>query len=109
MGAPAAINLYPGLLDYCAPVISEVGRSPVAALESSAVATGSFVATLLPEYGGRSIVAIGAPVYRLGAKLETLRQRRAAATGSVAFSPLPSTIASLASPIRSQRLSRSIA
>jgi diguanylate cyclase (GGDEF)-like protein len=83
VGAPAAISLYPGLFDYCAPPISEIGRSPIAALERSATDTGSFIATLLPGYGSHSVVAIGASVYRLGAAIETVRERRAAYAGSI--------------------------
>jgi diguanylate cyclase (GGDEF)-like protein len=82
VGAPADISLYPGLLDYCAPAVSEIGRSPLGALQHAAIDTGSFVANLLPGYGGRSIVAIGAPVYRATPR-DTVAARRAASTGSV--------------------------
>jgi hypothetical protein len=45
VGNPRAISLYPGLLDYCAPALSQVGRSPVASLAAQATDTGAFVAT----------------------------------------------------------------
>ncbi len=83
VGDPRAISLYPGLLDYCAPVISHIGRSPVASLAALATDTGAFVATPLPGYGARSMVAVGAAVYRLGAPLRTVAERRRAFTGSV--------------------------
>ncbi len=83
VGAPATISLYPGLVDYCAPEISPVDSSPVGSLEHAATDSGTFVATLIPGYGGRSVVAIGAAVYRAGAVTNTVRARRAAATGSV--------------------------
>jgi diguanylate cyclase (GGDEF)-like protein len=83
VGNPLAISLYPGLFDYCAPALSQVGRSPVAALAALATDTGAFVATPLPGYGRRSMVAVGAAVYRLGAHLQTVGERRRAFTGSV--------------------------
>ncbi len=83
VGTPGEISLYPGLFDYCAPVISTVGRSPVASLASLATDTGAFVAKPLPGFGRRSIVAVAAGVYRLGVPLRTLAERRRAFTGSV--------------------------
>jgi diguanylate cyclase (GGDEF)-like protein len=83
VGNARAISLYPGLLDYCAPVLSYVGRSPVASLAALATDTGAFVATSVPGYGRRSMVAVGAAVYRLGAPLQTAAERRRAFTGSV--------------------------
>ena len=83
VGNPGAISLYPGLFDYCAPAISNVGRSPVASLAALATDTGTFVATPLPGYGRRSMVAVGAAVYRLGVPLRTRAERRSAFTGSV--------------------------
>jgi diguanylate cyclase (GGDEF)-like protein len=86
VGNPAEISLFPGLLDYCAPVVSEIGRSPVEALIGTARDTGAFTVTALPGFGSRSQVAIGAAVYRLGAPIGTVRARRAATTGSIGTS-----------------------
>ncbi len=83
VGDPATISLYPGLVDYCAPVVSNIGHSPVAALAALATDTGTFVATALPGFGRRSIVAVGAAVYRLGAPVATVSERRRAFIGSV--------------------------
>jgi diguanylate cyclase (GGDEF)-like protein len=81
-GAGAA--LYPGLLDYCAPTMSpSAGRSPYPALVSTATDTGSLIVTPLPATGSRSIVAIGAAVYRLGASIATVSARRAALKGFI--------------------------
>ena len=83
VGPPGAISLHPGLLDYCAPVSSQIGQSPLARLVGLARDTGSFVATPLAGFGTRSVVAIGAAVYRLGVTLDTTRARQRAFTGSV--------------------------
>jgi diguanylate cyclase (GGDEF)-like protein len=79
-------SLFPGLFDYCAPPISEIGRPPVAALARTARDTGAFTVTPLPGFGRRAMVAIGAAVYRQGAPIGTVRARRAAATGSIGTS-----------------------
>jgi diguanylate cyclase (GGDEF)-like protein len=79
-------SLFPGLFDYCAPPISEIGRPPVAALASTARDTGAFTVTALPGFGHRAMVAIGAAVYRQGAAIGTVRARRAAVTGSIGTS-----------------------
>jgi diguanylate cyclase (GGDEF)-like protein len=78
---PAGIStLYPPLLDYCAAVLPKIGRSPFAALFHTAESSGSTVVTPIP---GFSLVAIGEAVYRLGARLQTSAQRRAAFTGVI--------------------------
>ncbi len=79
-------SLFPGLFDYCAPPISEVGRPPVAALANTARDTGAITVTPVPGFGHRAMVAIGAAVYRQGAPIATARERRAAATGSIGTS-----------------------
>jgi len=79
-------SLFPGLFDYCAPAISEIGRPPVEALARTARDTGALTVTPLPGFGQRSIVAIGAAVYRQGAPIGTVQARRAAATGSIGTS-----------------------
>ncbi len=83
VGVPARSSLFPGLEDYCAPVISEIGRAPIEPLIRTARDTGAFTVTSVPGFGSRSIVAIGVAVYRFGAPLKGVRERRAAATGSI--------------------------
>jgi diguanylate cyclase (GGDEF)-like protein len=78
---PAGISkLYPPLLDYCAPVLPKIGRSPFAALFHTAESSGSPVVTPIP---GLSLVAVGEAVYRLGARLQTTAQRHAAFAGVI--------------------------
>jgi diguanylate cyclase (GGDEF)-like protein len=78
---PAGISkLYPPLLDYCAPVLPKIGRSPFAALFHTAESSGSTVVTPIP---GFSLVAVGEAVYRFGARLQTTAERRAAFTGVI--------------------------
>ncbi|MGD0455065.1 MAG: hypothetical protein ABSB69_15860, partial [Solirubrobacteraceae bacterium] len=55
VGSAAAASLYPGLLDYCAPVVPGIGRSPYPALVHTATDTGSLIVTPLPETGSRSL------------------------------------------------------
>jgi diguanylate cyclase (GGDEF)-like protein len=83
VGSDAAASLYPGLLDYCAPVVPGTGRSPYPALVRTATDTGSFIVTPLLATGRRSLVAIGAAVYRRGASIATVAARRAALTGFI--------------------------
>jgi diguanylate cyclase (GGDEF)-like protein len=82
---PAGIgsSLYPPLLDYCAPTLPGIGRSPFATLFDAAASTGTTIVTPIP---GFSLTAIGAAVYRLGAPLATAAERRAALTGVVGVS-----------------------
>ena len=83
--APAGIgsSLYPPLLDYCAPTLPEIGRSPFAALFNAAADSGTTIVAAIP---GFSLTAFGAAVYRLGAPLATTTERRAALTGVVGVS-----------------------
>ncbi len=83
VGNAATTTLYPGLLDYCAPTTRGVGPSPYAALVRTATDTGSFIVTPLPGAAGHSPVAIGAAVYRRGAPITTVAERRAALTGLI--------------------------
>jgi diguanylate cyclase (GGDEF)-like protein len=83
VGPAGASNLYPPLLDYCAPVLPGIGHSPFAALFHAAASGGSTVVTPIP---GFSLVALGEAVYRRGAPLQTNRQRRAAFTGVIGTS-----------------------
>jgi diguanylate cyclase (GGDEF)-like protein len=83
VGSGAVASLYPGLVDYCAPVAPGTGPSPYATLVRTATDTGSFIVTPLPATGGHSLVAIGAAVYRRGAPITTVATRRAALTGLI--------------------------
>jgi diguanylate cyclase (GGDEF)-like protein len=83
VGSAAVASLYPGLVDYCAPPATGVGPSPYATLVRTATDTGSFIVTPLPAKGGRSLVAIGAAVYRRGASITSVAARRAALTGLI--------------------------
>ena len=83
VGASTASSLYPPLLDYCAAVLPGIGRSPFAALVKTATDTGSSIVTLIP---GFKLVAIGSAVYRRGAPLATIAERRAAMTGVIGTS-----------------------
>jgi diguanylate cyclase (GGDEF)-like protein len=81
----AVNNPYPLLLDYCAPALPGIGRSPYAALTRIATDTGSFVATSVPGAGG-SLVGLGAAVYRRGVPLATVAQRRRSIAGFIGTS-----------------------
>ncbi len=83
VGSNATASLYPGLLDYCAPVVPGIGRSPYPALVRTATDTGSFIVTPLLATGSRSLVAIGAAVYSRGASIATVAARRAALRGFI--------------------------
>jgi diguanylate cyclase (GGDEF)-like protein len=83
VGSAPATKLYPGLLDYCAPIAPGIGRSPYPALVRTATDTGSLIVIPLPLSGTRSLVAIGAAVYRRGAPISTLSARRAALRGFI--------------------------
>jgi diguanylate cyclase (GGDEF)-like protein len=82
---PAGIgsNLYPPLLDYCAPTLPGIGHSPFATLFNAAADTGTTIVTAIP---GFALTAVGAAVYRLGAPLVTAAERRKALTGVVGVS-----------------------
>jgi diguanylate cyclase (GGDEF)-like protein len=83
VGSAAVTSLYPGLLDYCAPATPGTGRSPYASLVRTATDTGTFIVTPLPTGGSRSLVAIGAAVFRRGASIATVAARRAARIGLI--------------------------
>ena len=83
VGSDAAPSLYSGLLDYCAPPAAGAGRSPYPALVQTATDTGSFIVTPLPATGSRSLVAIAAAVYRRGASIATVSERRTAVRGFI--------------------------
>ena len=78
-----AASLYPGLVDYCAPAAAGSASSPYPGLVRTATDTGTFIVTTLPPSHGRTLVAIGAAVYRTGASISTVGARRAAVTGFV--------------------------
>ncbi|MHB8234429.1 MAG: putative bifunctional diguanylate cyclase/phosphodiesterase, partial [Solirubrobacteraceae bacterium] len=83
VGSSAGSSLYPPLLDYCAPSLPGIGRSPFASLLRSGVNAGSTIVTPIP---GFSLVAIGQPVYRRDAQLATRAGRQAAFIGVVGLS-----------------------
>lgn len=83
VGQTAATDLYPSLLDYCAPVIPGLGRSPFDAVIATARDTASTIVAPVP---GVSLVAIGEAVYRPGVSLASVAARRAAATGLIGTS-----------------------
>jgi diguanylate cyclase (GGDEF)-like protein len=83
VGRAARKSIYPGLLDYCAPAVRGIARSPYATLVSTATDTASFIVTPLPATGGHSPLALGAAVYRRGAPLATVPERRAALMGFI--------------------------
>ena len=83
IGSSGGSTLYPPLLDYCAPTLPGIGRSPFDALFDAAASTGTTIVTPIP---GFSLTAIGAAVYRLGTPLATVAERRAALTGVVGVS-----------------------
>jgi diguanylate cyclase (GGDEF)-like protein len=83
VGPAGASNLYPPLLDYCAPVLPGIGRSPFAALFHAAASGDSTAVSPIP---GFSLVALGEAVYRRGAPLRTNEQRRVAFTGVIGTS-----------------------
>jgi diguanylate cyclase (GGDEF)-like protein len=83
VGPSSASSLYPPLLDYCAPVLPGIGRSPFVSLLHAGASAGSTIVTPIP---GFSLVAIGQPVYRQGARLQTDAERDAAFTGVIGLS-----------------------
>jgi len=83
VGQTAATDLYPPLLDYCAPAIPGLGRSPFGALIATATDTASTVVAPVP---GVSLVAIGEAVYRPGSSLASVAARRTAVTGVIGTS-----------------------
>ncbi len=83
VGQTAVTSLYPLLLDYCAPVIPGLGRSPFPALIRTAADTASTIAVAVP---GTGLVAVGEAVYRRGVSLTSVAARRAALTGVIGTS-----------------------
>ncbi len=105
VGAAGAASLYPGLVDYCAPASGGNAPSPYPALVRTATETGSFIVTTLPPSHGRTLVAIGAAVYRSGVPIATLTERQAAVTGFVGTTfDAPGLIQSVLPPRRSLTL-----
>jgi diguanylate cyclase (GGDEF)-like protein len=90
VGGGSGSSVYPALLDYCAPVIPVLGHSPFPALVRTATDSDSPVVTRVAAVGGRSIAAVALAVYRQGAPLSTVAERRAAVTGYIAttFDPV---------------------
>jgi diguanylate cyclase (GGDEF)-like protein len=70
-------------LDYCDAVLPGIGPSPFAALVRTATDTNTNIVIPIPAF---KVVAIGATVYRLGAPLGTVAERRAAMTGVIGTS-----------------------
>jgi len=85
VGTAGGTSLYPLLLDYCVPTLPVIGHSPYPALIRNEVDSGSFIVTPISGVGG-SVVAIGEAVYRRGASLATVQDRRAALTGTIGTS-----------------------
>ena len=100
VGTSAATSLFPPLLDYCAPVLPGIGRSPYAALIRDGDRHG--LLHRHPATGANSsLAAIGAAVYRRGAPIATIPERRAAVSGLIA-----TTFDSFdADPVRARRAS----
>jgi diguanylate cyclase (GGDEF)-like protein len=86
VGNPSGKTVYPPLLDYCAPTLPGIGKSPYAALIRTERTTGAFIAAPLPGLGVPSLVGISEPVYRSGAPLATVAERSAAFRGIIGTS-----------------------
>jgi diguanylate cyclase (GGDEF)-like protein len=86
VGNTGGKTAYPSLLDYCAPVLPGIGKSPYAALIRMERTTGEFIVTPLPGLGVASLVGISEAVYRAGAPLATVPERRAAFRGIIGTS-----------------------
>ncbi len=78
VGPTEASSSYPLTFDYCAPELPFVGASPYLGLIKTVTDTGSFIVMPITAIPGASIVAIGAAVYRAGAPIATVAERRAA-------------------------------
>jgi diguanylate cyclase (GGDEF)-like protein len=79
-----ASRVYPLLLDYCAPVLPTLGRSPFPALMRTAVDGESAVVVPVGGVGNVKLDAIGMAVYRSGSPLATNAERQSAVTGFIA-------------------------
>ncbi len=86
VGNPGGKTVYPPLLDYCAPVLPGIGKSPYAALIRMERTTGALIVTPLPGLGVASLVGISEAVYRSDAPLATAPERRAAFRGIIGTS-----------------------
>jgi diguanylate cyclase (GGDEF)-like protein len=89
VGTTFARGAYPVLLDYCAPVLPVVGRSPFPALMNTAIDSGAAVVVPVGGTGGSPLAASAVAVYRAGAPVATVAERRAAVSGFIAttFNP----------------------
>jgi diguanylate cyclase (GGDEF)-like protein len=83
VGSAEVASVYPGLLDHCAKGAAGDGTSLYSGLLGTATDTGAITVTPLPVEDGRSLVAIGAAVYRRGALITTVEGRRAAEEGFI--------------------------
>jgi diguanylate cyclase (GGDEF)-like protein len=86
VGNPGGKTVYPPLLDYCAPVLPGIGKSPYAALIRTERTTSAFIVTPLSGLGVASLVGISEAVYRSGVPLATVPQRQAAFRGIIGTS-----------------------
>jgi diguanylate cyclase (GGDEF)-like protein len=84
VGPSQTSSSYPLGFDYCAPEIPGVGPSPYPALIRAVTDSDSFIVTPVTGVPGQSLVGIGAAVYRAGAPIATVAQRRDAAIGYIA-------------------------
>jgi diguanylate cyclase (GGDEF)-like protein len=84
VGGDFAPHVYPVLLDYCAPVLPVLGKSPFAGLMRTAADSDSAIVVSVGGVGNVSLAGIAMAVYRRGAPLATVAERRDAVTGYVA-------------------------
>jgi len=85
VGPSQGSSVYPVGLDYCDPKLPGLGRSPYAGLINTVTDTGSFIVSpVAGSAAAGTTVAVGAAVYRSGAPIATVAQRRAAVTGFIA-------------------------
>ena len=85
-GGSSAYSALEGVLDYCSPVIPFLGTSPYAALTRMATDTGAYIVFPVKGVPNLAITAIGVAVYRDGAPVATVSERRAALVGYIATS-----------------------
>jgi len=99
VGPSQTSSQYPLTLDFCAPEIPFLGASPFPGLVRTVTDTGSFIVAPITSIPGVSVVAIGVAVYRAGAPIATVAQRRAAVIGYIAttFDPTLMVASALAS------------
>jgi diguanylate cyclase (GGDEF)-like protein len=86
VGNTGGKTVYPPLLDYCAPVLPGIGKSPYASLIRTERTTGALIVTPLPGLGVASLVGISEAVYRSDMPLATTPERRAAFRGIIGTS-----------------------